>query len=91
MYRIYPSKQFERSLKKVLHSGKIKEKEISEVIKLLASGNILPPKYKDHALHGAMDRQRECHIRGDVLLIYKIEERQLILILVNIGSHSELF
>ena len=40
---------------------------------------------------GELFGYRECHIKGDLLLIYKIEKENLILILVDIGSHSQLF
>lgn len=52
---------------------------------------MLPVKYSDHGLNGEFLDYRECHIKGDLLLIYKIEKENLILILVEIGSHSQLF
>ncbi len=58
---------------------------------MLVSGIILPEKYQDHALQGAMRGFRECHVLSDLLLIYKIFDRELILILVNLGAHAELF
>lgn len=85
------SKQYKKSLKKVLRGGKIKITEIDEVVDLLCKENILPVKYQDHALQGRFEGFRECHIRPDLLLIYKKENELLILLLVNIGSHSELF
>ena len=48
-------------------------------------------KYKDHALSGNYKNYRECHIKPDLLLIYKIEKSELILYAVHIGSHSDLF
>lgn len=45
-------------------------------------------KYHDHALIGNMRGYRECHIRNDVLLIYKKEQDILIMTCVRIGSHS---
>lgn len=88
---VFRSKQFEKSLQKVLASGKVNLKEIEKTIVLLISGNPLPIKYKDHALTGDWKGYRECHIRGDLLLIYKIEKEKLILILADIGSHAYLF
>ena len=61
------------------------------VIDLLSAGKNLPILYKDHKLGGELLNCRECHIKGDLLLIYKIEKENLILVLVDIGSHSQLF
>jgi mRNA interferase YafQ len=64
---------------------------VESVVQILASGKKLDPRYKDHQTQGDFEGFRECHIRGDLLLIYKIEKDKLILVLINIGSHSELF
>ena len=91
MYQIIYSSQYQKSLKKISKSGNFPRKEIEKVIGLLIIGKMLPIKYKDHKLNGELKDFRECHIKGDLLLIYKIEKDNLVLILVNIGSHSELF
>ena len=56
-----------------------------------ANGDPLPPEYRDHALIGNYQGVRECHIRPDWLLIYKINENVLVLELLRTGSHSDLF
>lgn len=61
------------------------------VKKLSQNDKVLDPKHKDHKLTGQYDGFRECHIKPDLLLIYKKEKRILILICLAIGSHSELF
>jgi len=61
------------------------------VIEMLANDIPLPEKHKDHILKGKYAGYRECHITPDWLLIYKIEENQLILALTRTGSHSDLF
>jgi mRNA interferase YafQ len=88
---VFRSKNFEKSLKKVLTSGKVKLKEIEKVINIFTDGKKLPAKYRDHALQGDWKGYRECHIQGDLLLIYKIENDRLVLVLIDIGSHSQLF
>lgn len=65
--------------------------EIDEVILALASKRRLDPIYRDHALAGEYGGYRECHIRGDLLLMYEIQDEKLILVLLDIGSHSQLF
>lgn len=91
MYNKFYTKKFQKSAKKIVASGAIKRGEIEKVIDILASGKSLEIKYRDHALQGEYLGYRECHIRPDVLLVYKIEKQILVLILANIGSHSELF
>ena len=48
-----------------------------------------PPESKDHSLLGEWQDFRELHLGGDVLLIYKSDEKTVYL--VRLGSHSQLF
>ena len=61
------------------------------VIDILANGETLPEKYKDHPLVSNWIGYRECHIQGDWLLIYKYKDNELILSLTATGTHSDLF
>ena len=63
----------------------------ADVIDLLAHGQPLPAKYKDHALTGNYKGCRECHIQPDWLLIYEVEQEALFLYLIRTGTHSDLF
>ncbi|WP_097685361.1 type II toxin-antitoxin system YafQ family toxin [Helicobacter pylori] len=49
----------------------------------------LDPRFQDHALKGKWKPFRECHIKPDVLLVYLVQDDELILL--RLGSHSELF
>jgi len=49
----------------------------------------LPPEALDHLLKGEFDDYREFHLGGDVLIIYKVEEDDIILF--RLGTHSQLF
>ena len=93
MYLIKKTQSFEKSYKKIKNSGIKKSflRDLSFVIDFLTIGKNLPASYKDHKLNGEFFDYRECHIKGDLLLIYKIEKENLILVLVDIGSHSQLF
>lgn len=64
---------------------------LTEVIKKLADGELLPEKNRDHNLTGDYIGCRECHITPDWLLIYEICDDELILYLTRTGSHSDLF
>lgn len=82
------STRFKKDLKKYEHKKEV-IKEFNEILKLLISKTKLPEKYKDHDLSGNYVDYRECHVKPDVLLIYKADEQ--LLYLYRIGSHSELF
>ena len=64
---------------------------LKEPITLLAKGDVLPQKYMDHKLQGRFADFRECHIKGDWLLIYRIIEDKLVLSLHSTGTHADLF
>jgi mRNA interferase YafQ len=88
---VIQSKKYLKSLKRVLAGGKIKIQEIDTAVNLIRENKSLPSNYSDHQLGGEWIGHRECHIRPDLLLIYKIEKDILILLLADIGSHSKLF
>jgi mRNA interferase YafQ len=87
-YDIFRTASFKKGFKKL--SSKHQE-EVFVVIEILANGDVLPQKYKDHSLSGNYKGCKECHVRPDLLLIYRINEGVLELTLVEIGSHSDLF
>lgn len=62
---------------------------LQHVVKLLARGETLPKKYRDHALVGAWRPARDCHIEPDWLLLYTTDETSLRL--ERTGTHSNLF
>jgi mRNA interferase YafQ len=63
---------------------------LKQAIRILASGEPLPPKYQDHPLRGRMKQLRECHLQGDWLLLYRVFEDTLILSLHSTGTHADL-
>lgn len=65
--------------------------ETKEVIRKLAKGETLDEKYKDHQLLGKLKDFRDCHIRPDLVLIYRIKDEILELYVYRIGSHSKLY
>lgn len=93
MYFIQRSKDFEKSFSKLKRSG-VKQKvldDVALVINTLSWGKPLDGKYRDHKLQGDYLGYRECHIRADLLLVYEVREKSLVLILLDIGTHSYLF
>lgn len=87
-YKITTTKKFDKAYDKL----KTEDKElVKTIIQKIADGKTLEPKYKDHKLKGALKDFRDCHIKPDLVLIYKLNKDILILNAFNIGSHSEIF
>ena len=63
---------------------------LENVVDILANGEKLPPKYKNHPLKGKYQGYYDCHILPDWILIYKVEKEELILYLLDTGTHSDL-
>ncbi len=88
MREIVQGTQFRRDVKLAVKRGKNTAK-LREIILLLAEGDPLPTRYKDHPLSGDWKHHRDCHIEPDWLLIYKIDGDDLYL--VRTGTHADLF
>ncbi len=93
MYRVRSTKKFVKSIRQLERGGLKREviEEIENVVSQLVAGEKLATNYRDHQLQGELSAYRECHIRGDLLLIYQIRDRELILVLIDVGSHSQIF
>ena len=89
-YIVKPTTQFKKDFKLAMKRS-MKIELLEEVIAMLAMGETLPDKHKDHALTGNWVGHRECHILPDWLLIYRIEDEVLVLTLARAGTHSDLF
>jgi mRNA interferase YafQ len=60
------------------------------VLEALANDKPLEPRHRDHELSGDWSGYRECHVKPDLLLIYRKPDNET-LRLARLGSHSELF
>jgi len=99
MRKIEPTTVFKRDFKR---EGKgpnriVLEADLKQVITDLANNVPLAAKHRDHPLAGNWKEYRDCHIRPDLVLIYRlieggedIEANPSRLILARLGSHSEL-
>ncbi|MCA9361858.1 type II toxin-antitoxin system YafQ family toxin [Candidatus Kaiserbacteria bacterium] len=90
-YTVHYTSRFKRSLKRVRQLPGFKPKRLKEVIKKLSAGEDLPSNFRDHQLTGNLKAFRECHLAPDILLIYQVDDGLLILVLVNISNHAQLF
>ncbi|MBL1275395.1 MAG: type II toxin-antitoxin system YafQ family toxin [Ectothiorhodospiraceae bacterium] len=89
MHRLEYSTQFKRDFKKITKMPIPDIIEVGHVISTLQKNEPLAEKYSDHALSGSWLGYRDCHVKPDLVLIYKVDSK--ILKLARIGSHSELF
>lgn len=91
MRTIKQTGQFKRDLKreaKGRHRTALAEEFVS-IVQTLAKDKPLAEKYRDHSLGGAWKAYRDCHVKPDLVLIYRKPD-DLVLQLVRLGSHSEL-
>ncbi len=63
--------------------------KIKDIILQLQTCEILDERLNDHSLKGDFKGFRECHIFGDLVVIYKRDKE--ILTLYRIGRHQDLF
>lgn len=89
-YSVKYSTLFKKSFKKCMKRGCDAEL-FRKVISILGETGSLPKEYKPHPLRGNYKGCMECHITPDWLLIWKQKDEALILILVDTGSHSDIF
>lgn len=93
MRTIERSSAFKRDYKRAKatprHSKNV-DSLLSAVLERLVSDVVLPENNRDHALSGDWAGYRECHVKPDLLLIYRKVDHD-ILRLARLGSHSELF
>ena len=89
MLEVVLSNRFKKDLKLAARRG-LPLDELNTVVDWLAAGQALPDRNRDHALTGDYIGFRECHIRPDWVLIYQIRETELVLVLVETGSHADL-
>ena len=90
MRTIRQTGQFKRDLKREAkgpHRNVLQE-DFVVIVEMLACDKALDPKYCDHSLSGDWIDHRDCHIKPDLVLIYR-KPNGAELQLVRIGSHSE--
>jgi len=83
---------FKKDFKRVKASPRHKDVEVllMEALQRLVADEPLPVSQRDHALTGNWSGYRECHLKPDLLLIYKKPDEATLRI-ARLGSHSELF
>ncbi len=90
MLDVVLSNRFKKDLKLAAKRG-LDLAELETVVNRLAAQQPLPDKNRDHSLTGDYIGFRECHIRPDWLLVYRVDGEDLVLFLFRTGSHTDLF
>jgi len=90
MRQLIRHKVFKKDIDKVTLTDQQFTKMI-QYLSLLTEGSDLPTESKDHSLNGDWKSFREFHLGGDMLLIYHIDEDNNQIVLMRVGSHSQLF
>ena len=88
------SDKFRKDWGRLSRSGKQDMHRLKEAMLLLIANDApLPPEWKDHPLKGMPGKIRECHVKGDLLLTYYIEEdaEDSLITFLRAGTHSEIF
>ena len=90
MLKVVASNRFKKDLK-LAHKRGLDLTLLNQVVEKLAMQEVLPTSLRDHALTGQWSNFRECHIKADWLLVYRIDEDELALFLFRTGTHADLF
>lgn len=89
MLALEQTKTFKKCLKKYRHKKAVLA-ELKKVVEYLVNNRKIPERYRDHELKGNYKGIRELHLKPDDLLLYvKVQEEKIIL--MALGSHSEMF
>lgn len=89
-YTIRYSGRFKKSFKLCMRRG-LDVAKFETVVRLLAETGTLPSQYRPHMLTGNYAGIWECHIEPDWLLLWKQDNDELILLLLDTGTHSDIF
>jgi mRNA interferase YafQ len=84
------TKQFEKDWDRLDASGHYQMADLKMVMLKIIARETLPPEHKDHPLTGEWGDCRDCHVHGDFLLIYRLDDKDHVTF-VRTGTHSELF
>jgi len=88
------AKSFRKDWERLTRAGRYDMNRLKEAMLLLiANDGPLGPEWLDHPLGGDWEGHRECHVGGDFLLAYKLDDtgRTGCIVFVRAGTHTDLF
>ena len=89
-YTVLTTTKFERDIKRC----KKRHLDINlllNTVEILKNNGTLPSQYRPHKLSGKYDGLWECHIQGDWLLVWSLNDTELTLLFTDTGTHADLF
>ena len=89
-YKLQMAVKFKRDVKRCQKRG-LPLDELWTVVRRLLQGETLEEKYKAHMLSGDHKGEWECHLHPDWLLLWEQHDDELILLMLNTGTHSDIF
>ena len=89
-FQLHITGQFKQDLKRCKKRG-FPLDELWAVVRKLLQGEPLEERHRAHVLVGDRRGQWECHIQPDWLLIWEQHDDELILVMLNTGTHADLF
>lgn len=90
MLQVEYTTKFKRDLKLAKRRNK-NMTSLHKIMKHIEHEEPLNPRHRDHPLTGDWHGHRELHIEPDQLLIYKLLQKEKVVIFVRTGTHSDLF
>ena len=90
MYAVTRTNSFKKAFKRCLKRG-LDIRKFETVLNFLIDTGTVPPEYRPHKLSAKYNFAWECHITPDWLLIWEQDDQELTLLLVDTGSHSDIF
>lgn len=89
-YKLRITGECKQNLKRCKRRG-LPMDELWTVVGKLLNGETLEEKYRTHILTGDREGQWECHIQPNWLLVWEQHDKELILVMLNTGTHADLF
>ena len=89
-YNVLISNQFKKDFKRCMKRG-LNMQLVTEAMDILAEEGSLPLRYRPHKLKADKRSLWECHIQPDWLMTWEQDDRQLTLLFLQTGTHSDLF
>ena len=90
MFSIRTTKRFDKAVRRIQKRG-LDLAPLIQVVDMLRQTGSLPKEYRPHVLSGNYDGVWECHIKNDWLLLWKQDNDEMTLLMLNTGTHSDLF
>jgi len=89
-YLVCTTKSFDKGIERMKKRG-VSMKPLHKVLDILAETGSLPPQYRPHKLSGKWEGVWECYITSDWILLWDQDDEKLTLLLLQTGTHSDLF